>query len=303
MGSAFLGTLQSAFVADGIHHHLAFFSKEVGDQDKEREHDGDEAGLDRPTALLKTKGTEGESRDEQGGQQQHDAGIAETVKGLKELHVGAPIQNFEQLYGVWRLQGQEQTMRQVNIRAAVPQDAADLARFDALAGHGITEWNWQRSAAQSGGDPVALALAAMADPHFPSGFSNAIVAEVDGVAVGGANGYLVKPDPWLSTPGDEPVFEPIRQLFELAIGDWLLDWFAVDEHWRGKGIGAQLLDRCLATANGCGAQMSLVAEDANAEALALYHSRGFVERARRPYIPFNETSKTKHWLLLSAPVA
>ena len=51
-----------------------------------------------------------------------------------------------------------------------------------------------------------------------------------------------------------------------------------------------------------GVSASLVVEDSNEAALALYRSRGFRQRNQRAYIPFNEHSKTQNWLLMSAPV-
>ena len=194
-------------------------------------------------------------------------------------------------------------MVEINIRPALVQDAADLARLDNVASHGFGDFYWQKRAVEEGSaKPNALAEQAMADPEYRSGWRQAIVAEVDGEVVGGANGYFVDDDPELHQPSPEPVFEPIRQLFELTVGDWLLDWLAVYQSWQGKGIGARLLDEGLNRAKAVGVNASLVVEDSNETALALYRSRGFRQRDQRSYIPFNKNSKTQNWLLMSAPV-
>ena len=194
-------------------------------------------------------------------------------------------------------------MTEVTIRPAGPQDAADLARLDNIAGHGFTNWYWSKRAEEQGNsNPVAMAQKAMADPEYQSGWKQTVLAMKEGEVAGGANGYLMVVDQKMGTPSKEPVFEPVRQLFAQTAGDWLVDWLAVYEKWQGRGIGACLLDACLARAKGVSSRISLVVEDANRPALALYKSRGFQQRDQRPYIPFNTTSKTKNWLLLSAPV-
>ena len=80
----------------------------------------------------------------------------------------------------------------------------------------------------------------------------------------------------------EPLFKPIFELFTVAAGDWLLDWLAVDPKAQGRGIGGQLLDICIEKAKERGAtKISLVTEDSNQSAQALYASRGFVQRDQR----------------------
>ncbi len=200
-------------------------------------------------------------------------------------------------------------MIEVKIRPALQEDAADLAQLDNVASHGFTQWYWQKTArALEIADPVKLAERTMADPTYRSGWKQATVAVIasdesnQGKVVGGVNGYLVIDDEELHSPSKEPVFEPIRQLFERIAGDWLVDWLAVYAQWQGRGIGARLLDQCLQRASGQARQASIVVEDSNFPAMALYHSRGLRQRDQRAYIPFNQTSKTQNWLLLSAPV-
>ena len=143
----------------------------------------------------------------------------------------------------------------------------------------------------------------MADDDNLYAWKNSVIAEVDGNVAGSANGYVVpaaNPDEEKSNPDQ---FLPVFQLFQQAVGDWLVDCLAVYSTERGKGVGAALLDDCFDRARQSGArQISLVAEDSNHAALSLYRSRGFMQRAQRPYVPFNKKSETKYWLLLSAPL-
>ncbi|MEP0945171.1 MAG: GNAT family N-acetyltransferase [Rhizobiaceae bacterium] len=198
-------------------------------------------------------------------------------------------------------------MSDIQIRPARVQDAAELARLDNVASHGLSEWYWRQQATNAertnADNWLRLSQAAMARSDYLPGWSNTIIAEADGEIVGAASGVLT------NAGGDEiavdsvALFEPIFELFHQAAGDWLLDWLAVDETAQGQGVGGSLLDNCISKAKMSGAsQASLVVEDSNLSALQLYHSRGFRKRDQRPYIPFNETSQTQNWLLLSAPV-
>ncbi|MEP1208037.1 MAG: GNAT family N-acetyltransferase [Rhizobiaceae bacterium] len=201
-------------------------------------------------------------------------------------------------------------MSDFQIRAATIQDAADMARLDNIAGHGLSQWHWQQQVGgegDGGGEDdnawLALSAAAMARDDFPPGWTNSVIAERGGKTVGAAGGYLTEDNGEKIGTLPAPLFEPLYELFQLAAGDWLLDWLAVEPAAQGQGIGGSLVDKCLVKAKASGAaQASLVVEDTNIPALKLYHSRGFQQRDQRPYIPFNETSRTQNWLLLSAPV-
>ena len=91
MGSALLSAFQPAFIADGIHHDLAFLCKEVGGQNEQDKHDNHKPAFDHPVTLVQFECAENECCDEQGAQQQHNAGITEAVERLKEVHVAPPI--------------------------------------------------------------------------------------------------------------------------------------------------------------------------------------------------------------------
>ena len=309
LNSPFLGTFQPAFVANSVHHELALCSQIVGDDNEEHKDDAKEQGFERPGTLMQFQAAETQGRNKQRRQQQNDAGITETVKRFEELHLGLPEMRFE--LSMTRGAGkdkdnQENFMSDISFRTAIAQDAADMAWLDNVASHGLSEWYWRREAVANELDEddwAALSQASMADPDYPSGWSNTIIAQIKNETVGAANGCLTVDDGKKIGILPEPLFEPIFELFQVAAGDWLLDWLAVAPEVQGQGIGGQLLDICLDRAKDSGArQASLVVEDSNQSALALYTSRGFKRRDTRPYIPFNQTSQTENWLLLSAPV-
>jgi len=323
MQLAFLSTLQPAFVADRIHHNFALCRKEIGCHDEHAEYDTKKHDFGQQAPLTQFQPIKGESGDKQSGQQQDHTGIAKTVKGFEKLHCELPALELGfsmPLAATKDKEIREKIMSDVQIRAAIVQDAAAMAHLDNVASHGLSQWYWQKQSNDDGGgeggeggkggknnqaaeDWLALSQAMMAKDYYPSGWTNSVIAEIDGEIAGAASGCLTKDDGEKIGILPEPLFEPIFELFQEAAGDWLLDWLAVNPSEQGRGIGGMLLDVCLENARAAGARRaSLVVEDSNITALKLYYSRGFQKRDQRPYIPFNETSQTQNWLLLSAPV-
>ena len=115
MSSTFLSAFQPTFVADCVHHDLAFCSEEVGGQNEPNGNQRQEPGFQPKRAMLQFQAVEGDRRHKQSGYQQHDAGIAKTVKGLEELHSGLPDLRIENSYGARRVEGQDQMMVERNI--------------------------------------------------------------------------------------------------------------------------------------------------------------------------------------------
>ncbi len=195
-------------------------------------------------------------------------------------------------------------MSNLIIRDAVRNDAADLAILDNLASHGISQWFWQGAVnMEKASDAYEWGRARLANDHEPYGWTNSRMAELDGAIAGCANGYIMSAISDDELKSEPPAFQPVMDLFDESKGDWFLDSLAVYSNMQGQGVGRALMEDSFNRARDAGAkQFSLVAEDSNDPALALYHSFGLRERDRRPYIPFNNRSTTQNWLLLSAPL-
>ena len=196
-------------------------------------------------------------------------------------------------------------MTKISLRPARKSDAADLAILDNLASHGMSAWFWQK---EFGPLEVALCLGrsrfAMSDAVY--GWSNSLVAvDEDDCILGVACGYeMPETDKEVEYIKKEAKpFAPVFELFEQTVGNWLIDTLAVYPEFQRKGIASRLLDASLAQARE--AQMtyaSLVVEDSNAAANALYVSRNFKIRETRPYVEFNGPSETKYWQLMTAQI-
>ena len=106
MKSAFLGAFQSAFVTDSVHHDFALGSEEIGGHDEHHAHRDEEAGFQPPGTVLHLQAIECDSGDEECGYKQHHTGIAETVKGLEELHRDLTHSFSAHSYGACSLAGQ-----------------------------------------------------------------------------------------------------------------------------------------------------------------------------------------------------
>lgn len=195
-------------------------------------------------------------------------------------------------------------MADYRLRPARRGDAADLAILDNIAGHGISHWFWQGAVNMGkASDAYEWGRARLADENALFGWTNTVVAERDGEILGAANGYVMPPADAEDEKSNPLQFVPVFELFAEAAGDWVVDSLAVYSHARGQGVGAALLDDCFLRASKSRADaISLVAEDSNQSALALYRSRGLKERARRDFISFGSKSDTKHWLLLTTPL-
>ncbi|MEM8749304.1 MAG: N-acetyltransferase [Pseudomonadota bacterium] len=191
------------------------------------------------------------------------------------------------------------------IRDAVPADAADLAILDNVASHGFSQWFWQGAVIQGKAeDAYAWGRSRFADRDAIFGWKNArVIADENDIIAGALNSYLM-PDEEVADEMSEPEeFRPVLQLFLRAAGDWFVDSLAVYPDCRGQGLGRMLLDDCISRGQKAGHQtISLVAEDANPPAIALYESRGFKTVEARPYIPFTKHSTSQNWLLMKAPL-
>jgi ribosomal protein S18 acetylase RimI-like enzyme len=97
----------------------------------------------------------------------------------------------------------------------------------------------------------------------------------------------------------DPVLAPLIELAALAAGTWYVDALAVYSAYRGRQAGRLLMEAEIARADG--RAMSLITEDDNARALALYASLGFREAARRDCVKFKPAQTTRAFVLLKRP--
>lgn len=131
-----------------------------------------------------------------------------------------------------------------------------------------------------GVDPKRFLRFAVADEDSVVGFSNAVLAELDGEVVGVAVSYAADDygiPPILETIVPKRRMEQVRELLTSRIeGSWYLNTLAVSDRAQGRGVGRALLEFCAgmgqALAYRC---MTLHVWADNPAALRLYENAGF----------------------------
>ena len=186
-------------------------------------------------------------------------------------------------------------MCSIQYRPATKDDARDLARLINYAGEGIPVHFWNKI---KPADQDVWEFGASRAARDEGGFSyrNAIVATVDGAVVACAISYVVE------APADAadyaempPMFVPMQQLEDMAVGTAYLNVLAVDPEYRGRGIGTRLCG--MAEMDGRRDQ-SLIAFDSNAGAIKLYESLGFETVASRAMVKEDWEGEGENLLLM-----
>ncbi|MEP0518626.1 MAG: GNAT family N-acetyltransferase [Hyphomicrobiales bacterium] len=198
-----------------------------------------------------------------------------------------------------------ETSKEIQIRPAKREDAPKLARLIDIAGEGIPDWLW-RSMAEPG--QTALDVGTTRAERDSGGFSytNAIVAEAEGTAIGMMLGYVVAaPEAEdVSSVGELPeVFRPFVQLEHLSIGSFYINALAVAPGLRGLGLGRLLLKSAERKAASLDVKcLSIQAFSQNQGAIRLYTNMGFARTDSRPVLshPCQPYYDEDVWLLKKA---
>ena len=194
----------------------------------------------------------------------------------------------------------------MHIRPATIHDCADRAVLDDVAMHGMGCWLWARMA-KSYNRTSAFEFAR---EHIMQGsdqglsYKCAAIAELDDRVAGAVLAYLLE-DQELEKIDDAVlhVISPLLELSKQAVGTWYVNILAVYAEFRGRGVGAALIDHTLRAGMAAKAkETSLIVEDDSA-AVRLYERSGFKERDRRPFVPVESSSKRDgHWVLMVRPL-
>ena len=189
----------------------------------------------------------------------------------------------------------------ITIRPATRGDASDIALLINIATHGGVAHGWAAAEEAEGTyDPIEVGRQEVLSDDADFSWRRATVAAVGDEVVGMLLGYR-EPDEGFTPPADiEAFMVPILTLEGLAGGTWFISMLGVHKPWRGMSVGSQLLDVAETKARETAAHgLSLIVEDKNAGARALYERRGFAVRDRRPMAPFPDgTTPGKDWLLM-----
>jgi ribosomal protein S18 acetylase RimI-like enzyme len=186
----------------------------------------------------------------------------------------------------------------VRIRPAEPADALHVAAFVDIAGHGIEMQEWRAGAGAGHSVFAAARRFVLEEIEQPYHYSRAHMLEFEGEVAAGLIGGIVEDHS--SGTADTPAYvRPLVELETSVPGSWLLLVIATYPEYRGKGLGALLMEHARECAIGDGAsEISLVTEDTNLDALRLYRRHGFREAETRPWLGYDGLSGPNTWIRL-----
>ncbi len=191
-------------------------------------------------------------------------------------------------------------MTKAALRPGKREDAPVLAELVNAAGEGLPLYLWENMReGHEGAWDVGRRRAARDTGSFS--YRNAIVAELEGQAVGCMISYRL-PDAPEPIPQDMPaMFRPLQELENLAPGTRYVNVLAVVPAYRGRTIGSQLLKAAIENAKEEGSKgISIIVSDANVGACRLYMASGFSETAWRAMVKESWKNEGQNWLLLTA---
>lgn len=170
----------------------------------------------------------------------------------------------------------------IQIREAGPQDAPLLAQVVAM---GI---GYDESKDYAGYDFLRALTDAAGMPDSQYSYSNALIAEIDGIPVGAAIGYDGGNLESLRKRTLEAIhrYNPDLRIVdnETEDGEFYLDSLAILPQYRSMGIGRKLIDATIKKARSLGhRRIGLLVDFENPDAERLYLSLGFSRVGTRPF--------------------
>lgn len=191
----------------------------------------------------------------------------------------------------------------MHIRPATRADSADIAILDDIASSGLVSHVLETGVREGRYDrPLECGRDGIAYSDSPYSWVNALIAEIDGDVAGMSLSFeLAGTEPDADADISDPVLEPIEKLKSQAHGTRFIDSVSVYTRFRGRGAGKALVEAEIARAEPHAS--SIITDDANARALALYRGLGFIEQAHAPYVPFSQNRSAGRWVLLIRPAA
>lgn len=169
-------------------------------------------------------------------------------------------------------------MNQIIFRDARKEDSRRIAELDNIASEGALDFLFHGLV--PGMTPVQMVANGLENDHYPHSYRSVIVAEhnsdVVGMSLSFPSRYHAITDELRSfLPPDR--LEHFRDFFSSRVEDsYFLDALAVDERYRNRGIGTELVNVTAKRARKEGFKtLSLISFADNARALGLYRKIGF----------------------------
>jgi len=168
------------------------------------------------------------------------------------------------------------------IRPALQEEAGEIARLFLISSDGLAAYIWSKME-MPGLSLEEIGAARYARTGTAFSFENCLVAVRGHKIAGMVHAFPMEAD--TSGAGEtDPVLRPYAELEDP--GSLYISGLAVHDHYRGQGIGSELVERVCALARLSGLpRISLICFERNEAAFQFYRKRGFQEVARRPVVP------------------
>jgi ribosomal protein S18 acetylase RimI-like enzyme len=186
----------------------------------------------------------------------------------------------------------------IQIRAALPEDADFLLPLINRAGEGIPEYIWAQMAAP-GEDPREVGRRRIESEDSAISHRSSWIAELAGQPAGCLVAHR-QPDVMPPVDPDMPsMFVPLQELENEAPGTGYVHILSTLREMRGRGVGKRLLDFADRYRGPNG--MSIIVADNNHGARRLYERCGYREAARRRMVKNGWQSEGTAWILMVKP--
>lgn len=190
-----------------------------------------------------------------------------------------------------------------SLRPARKEDARAMAQLIDIAGEGFATYLWAKSA-PGGASPLDVGMRRAEREEGGFSYRNATIAETGGKIAALLLGYRLA-DPYdTGDPSALPeIVRPLVELESLAPGTWYVNALAAFPEYRNRGLGTRLLAEAEKIArNSHVPAISIIVASENVGAFRLYERTGYVERGRRPLVPFPGLNHGGEWVVLVKPL-
>ena len=186
----------------------------------------------------------------------------------------------------------------IQLRAAEPQDAKDMAKLLNIAGEGLPESIWT---GLTGPNEVALDVGARMALRENVNFSwkNAVMAECEGEIAGMVLAHETSSEPEPMDQEAHPSLRPLTKLENQVPNTKYITAIATYESFRGYGIARKLLSKAEDNPGKNG--MSMIMLNRNKAAMEYCVAMGYRDVAQAPVIKLNWETENTTWHLLRKP--
>jgi ribosomal protein S18 acetylase RimI-like enzyme len=185
------------------------------------------------------------------------------------------------------------------IRQADIGDALHVAAIIDIAGHGIDLDRWMQARDSDHSVLAAARRLVLEDLELPYHYTRAHMLELDGRVAGGMVGGLIAEESRAQELLPRYI-EPLVTLENRVSGYWNVLAIAIYPEFRGQGLASQLLDHAVQLATQSRARgLSIVVENTNTAAVALYTKKGFEKAESLPWTGYGGRVGPANWLMLT----